>query len=255
MSIFGGLSGASQNNFVEGSTSANNAAKLQDDLNQFLTLLVTQLQNQDPLDPMDSNEFTQQLVQFAGVEQQIYQNSNLEQLLALETANQTAGMVEFIDRAIEAIGDNFPLENGEAAFAYAMPEDVKSGSIIIYNSVGTKVFETDAVADAGKHMFAWDGTDNEGNQLPDGQYSFKVTGVDQDDKIVNIATSVYGRVTGVGVQNGQTIMFMGDIQVPQSRILSVRETVPAAPDQPSEPDNPTEPDEPTEPSEPADSGA
>ena len=80
MSIIGNVANA---NPLEGSQSSQAKSKLDDDLNQFLNLLVAQLQNQDPLDPMDANEFTSQLVQFASVEQQIFQNSNLEKLLKL----------------------------------------------------------------------------------------------------------------------------------------------------------------------------
>ncbi len=228
MSIFGGLSStSSQSNLVEGSTSADNAAKLEEDLNQFLTLLVTQLQNQDPLDPMDSNEFTAQLVQFAGVEQQIYQNSNLEQLLALQETNQVSSMVNFIDRVIEVDGTTFPLENGQAEFTYTMPAGAKSASILIRDSNGVTVFETDANTSSGKQTFEWDGTDSQGQAVADGQYTVLVTGLDQRNEILDISQTVYGRVTGVGVDNGQTTLFMGDIQVPQAKVLTVKEA-PAA---------------------------
>ena len=94
MSIIGNVANASP---IEGSQSSQAKAKLEDDLNQFLNLLVAQLQNQDPLDPLDANEFTSQLVQFASVEQQIFQNSNLEKLLNLQETSQISQMVDFIN--------------------------------------------------------------------------------------------------------------------------------------------------------------
>ncbi len=218
-----GSTSSSSSNFVEGSTSADNAAKLEDDLNQFLTLLVTQLQNQDPLDPMDSNEFTSQLVQFASVEQQIYQNSNLEQLLAIESTNQVSSMVNFIDKVIEVDGQTFPLENGQAEFSYTMPAGAKSATILIRDSNGITVYEQDANTDLGSHTFEWDGRTNSGGTAEDGAYTVLVTGLDQQNEILQIGQTVFGRVTGVGSQNGVTSLFMGDIEIPQTQVITVKE--------------------------------
>jgi len=108
------ISNVDNSTALSGSNSEQAQAKLEDDLNQFLDLLVTQLQNQDPLDPLDANEFTSQLVQFASVEQQIYQNSNLEKLLNLQETNQISQMVDFIGNKVEFFGQKLPLENGMA---------------------------------------------------------------------------------------------------------------------------------------------
>ena len=106
------------------SNSAAAQAKLDEDLNKFLNLLVTQLKNQDPLDPMDANEFTSQLVQFASVEQQIYQNSNLEKMLSLQETSQISTMVDFIGNQVEFFGQDVPLVDGRAEFSYVMPQGV-----------------------------------------------------------------------------------------------------------------------------------
>ena len=127
--ILGGINSTS--NAVAGTQSADDQARLEEDLNQFLTLLVTQLENQDPLDPMDSTEFTSQLVQFASVEQQIKQNTNLEQLVGLQQNNQISSMVNFIDKLVEVEGQSIPLEDGQAEFTYTLPVNAKSASIII----------------------------------------------------------------------------------------------------------------------------
>ena len=108
-------------NVLDGSQSAASKAKLDEDLNKFLSLLVTQLQNQDPLDPMDATEFTSQLVQFASVEQQIFQNSNLEKLLQLQETNQVSNLVDLIGNTVEAESRRMPLENGKAQFTYTIP--------------------------------------------------------------------------------------------------------------------------------------
>ncbi len=222
------ISGANSTTLEEGTKSASNAASLQDDLNRFLNLLTTQLKNQDPLDPMDSNEFTSQLVQFASVEQQIYQNSNLEQLVALAQTNQVSSLVDFIGKRIEVAGTTkFPLEDSKAEFTYTMPQGAKSASIIIRDANGLTVYEQDANLDQGSHTFQWDGRDRNGGTAPDGQYSVLVSGLDHQGELLDISTTVFGRVTGIGVENGQTTMFMGDIEVPQTQVLSVKE-VPTA---------------------------
>lgn len=223
------ISGASSTTLEEGTQSASNAAALQDDLNRFLSLLTTQLKNQDPLDPMDSNEFTSQLVQFASVEQQIYQNSNLEQLVALAQTNQVSSLVDFIGKQIEVAGTTkFPLEDSQAQFTYTMPAGAKSASIIIRDANGLTVYEQDANLEQGAHSFQWDGRDRNGGTAPDGQYSVLVSGLDHQGELLDISTTVFGRVTGIGVENGQTTMFMGDIEVPQTLVLSVKEATTAS---------------------------
>ena len=156
------ISGTTSGSTADGTQSANSEAQLEEDLNRFLNLLVTQLKNQDPLDPMDSSEFTSQLVQFASVEQQIFQNSNLETLVELQQTNQISSMVDFIDKVVEVDGTSFPLENSAAEFTYTMPQGARSASVIIRDSSGLSVLQRDANLDAGQHTFDWDGKDKFG---------------------------------------------------------------------------------------------
>ena len=213
---------------AEGSQSSSSAAKLEDDLNRFLNLLVTQLKNQDPLDPMDSNEFTSQLVQFASVEQQIFQNSNLETLVSLQQTNQISSMVDFIDKTVEVEGTKFPLENSQATFTYTMPAGAKSASIIIRDTSGLTIYEQDADLEQGQHTFEWDGRDRNGGTATDGAYSAFISGLDQQGNLLKIEQTVTGRITGIGLENGETTLFMGDIEVPQTQVLSVKQTPAAA---------------------------
>ena len=114
---------------AESSQSGAATAKLQEDLNRFLNLLVTQLKNQDPLDPMDANEFTSQLVSFANVEQQIHQNANLEELIKLQQSSQIASIVDYIGTRIEATTKHTVLEDGKAEFSYSMDENASDVTI------------------------------------------------------------------------------------------------------------------------------
>lgn len=219
MSIIGGVSSE-----ISSTTKSGQAAdNLDEDLNRFLNLLVTQLKNQDPLDPMDSSEFTSQLVQFASVEQQIYQNANLEKLVAQGDNDKVTSMIDVIGKSIEVSGQALPLEYGNAEFTYTMPQGAKSASVLIRDESGVTVYETTANLNAGQHKFVWDGKKNDGTQMPDGAYSAIVTGLDNDDQLLPITQTTTGRVTGIGVENGETTFFMGDIIISQKYVLSIKE--------------------------------
>ena len=157
-------------NLIEGTKSSESSDKLEEELGRFLNLLVTQLKNQDPLDPLDANEFTAQLVAFAGVEQQIFANANLEKLLKLEQTNQISALVDFIGSTVEATGRTVPLQDGQAEIGYTMPFGTNTATLTITNSAGLTVFQGDADTSSGKHVFAWDGKNNSGILQPDGAY-------------------------------------------------------------------------------------
>jgi len=207
--------------------SATSKAKLDEDLNRFLNLLVTQLKNQDPLDPMDANEFTSQLVQFASVEQQIYQNANLEKLLNVQQTSQVATMVDFIGRTVESVGQEFPLENGAAKFTYDLENNAHVSTITIQNADGKTVYSADAETGSGKHEFEWDGKNNFATQQPDGSYTVTVTALDREGALQDVLHTVFGRVTGAGAENGKVSLYMGTVVTGLDKVLAVNETKPA----------------------------
>jgi len=211
-----------------GTNSEQAKAKLDDDLNKFLTLLVTQLQNQDPLDPMDATQFTSQLVQFASVEQQIYQNSNLEKMLNLQETSQISSMVNFIGNKVEFLGQKLPLENGAAEFSYVLPAGVKEANVNISNSDGINVFFADAETTQGKHTINWDGIDKNSQQLPDGYYTVLVSAKDASGNLMDVQHLVTGKVSGAGVDDGVGKLFIGNgLTIGQTDVLSVRKPAPA----------------------------
>jgi flagellar basal-body rod modification protein FlgD len=116
------------------SKAASAASGLAGDLDSFLLLLTTQLQNQDPLSPLEPTEFTGQLVQFASVEQQIAANSTMEALLAVQNSSLAASVVGFIGTDVEANGSTLPLQNGEASFTYTLANNAKANVITILDS-------------------------------------------------------------------------------------------------------------------------
>lgn len=209
-------------------TSSAERAKtsLATDFDQFLILLTVQLQNQDPLDPIDSNDFVQQLVSFTAVEQSIATNKNLESLIALNKAGQAASAVGYLGTTIEATGDRIALAGGDARFLYKLPEIAVSTSIIITNESGETVFVGQGNKTAGEHGFVWDGRDSNGNLQPDGIYKVKVSGFSPDDTLLTIPTTIGGRVTGVKTVDGGTHLTVNGIDVPIEEVLSVTESPP-----------------------------
>ena len=215
---------------IDTSTQAGQSQqKLQDDLNQFLNLLVAQLQNQDPLEPLDANEFTAQLVQFASVEQQIQQNSNLEKMLAVNETAQAATMVNYLGTVVEVKGSEFQLLNGQAMMTYTLPPGVHENTLTIVDASGKSVFTTEGQKDTGMHQVGWDGTNNDGEQLADGAYKLIVSAKDVDGNLLDVSQTVFGYVTATGINDGNVTVSMGDIETDMTNILSVERPVVATP--------------------------
>jgi flagellar basal-body rod modification protein FlgD len=205
---------------------ATSKAKLATDFDQFLLLLTAQLQNQDPLDPLNSNEFVQQLVSFTGVEQAIATNANLESLIAMNRAAQAASAVSYLGTTVEATGNRVALANGEARFLYTLPENASSTSILIADESGDTVFVGKGNITAGEHGFVWDGRDANGVPQPDGIYKITVSGFSSDDILLSIPTVIGGRVTLVETVDGGILLTVNGIAVPIEEILSVAESPP-----------------------------
>lgn len=210
-----GLLGASQKTIESAVGLANN-------FNDFLTLLTTQLQNQDPLKPLDATQFTTQLVQFASVEQAIGQNARLDEILRTEGANQAVGAVAFLDSIVEAFGDTTILSGGAAEFAYKLPSDAKTVNITIKNADGDVVRTLTGDLTAGKHKIVWDGKNDQGVLQPDGKYTIAVAASDANDKSLNVVTSIFGTVSGVTVKDGALVLDLGGHTVKIGDVVSVK---------------------------------
>lgn len=209
--------------------SEQNSQKLQDDLNQFLNLLVTQLKNQDPLEPMDATEFTNQLVQFASVEQQIYQNSNLEKLLSAYQSTQVSNLTGYLGTTVESNGSLFQLENSTAKMSYTLLDDTRANTLIITDEKGTPVHSVKGELQKGRYEYTWDGLDKDGAQMPDGIYNLTVAPIDENGDPVEYSQTVYNRVTSAGAHQGDITLFMGEIPVLLSDVVAVSEsTAPVA---------------------------
>lgn len=205
-----------------GGTQAASTA-LADTFDTFLALLTTQLQHQDPLDPMKSEQFTTQLVQFAGVEQSINTNKKLEQLIELQTSSQLNSAVSYIGKIVEVVAEELMLEDGATKISYGLDHNAATTVITIVDLDGNAVRTINGEIAAGRHEFAWDGRNDNGNQVPDGVYGFSVVSVDQDDETVDTVSASLGRVTGVEIVDDALMLNIGEMGVPFDSLFAVRD--------------------------------
>jgi len=214
---------------VNQTNSASSAAGLADNFDTFLNLLTTQMQNQDPLSPMESQEFVSQLVQFSSVEQQIQSTQAIQALLNVQAALAQLSSVDYIGKYAQVETAGSMLSEGKAEWSYQLPQDATSTQLVITNEQGATVATLDGETGAGEHSLVWDGTDSQGNTLPDGVYNLEVVAFDGDgERIEDTPVSVSGRVTGVELSDGQAIVEIGAMRVPASQIIRLRE-IPADP--------------------------
>ena len=202
------------------------SSTLADTFDTFLMLLTTQLKNQDPLDPMKSEQFTQQLVQFAGVEQSINTNKKLEQLIELQTTSQLNSAVSYIGKIVEVVADELLLADGAARISYGLDRNAATTIITIVDLNGHGVRTINGEIAAGRHEFDWDGRNDNGDQVPDGVYGFSVVSVDQDDETVDNVSASLGRVTGVEIVDDALMLNIGEMGVPFDSLFAVRDDKP-----------------------------
>jgi flagellar basal-body rod modification protein FlgD len=175
----------------------------------FLQLLTTQLKNQNPLDPLDTNQFTQQLVQFAQVEQQLKSNDQLAALVSLQKTAQSTAALEFIGQTVAVDGNAARLENGSAVWALQVPKP-SVATISITAANGQTVYSGTYSLNAGTLPFIWDGRDFNGNQLPDGSYTISVAARDANGQPVAVPTEIEGVVESVDLtQNPPKLSIAG----------------------------------------------
>jgi len=201
---------------------------LADNFNTFLTLLTTQLKNQDPTAPLDSNQFTQQLVQMTGVEQQLNTNSLLQQVVS-NTSGGVSGAVAMIGTNVKATSTTANLTNGQAQWVYNLPAGAADLKVQVLDANGN-VVAAQAPSDmsAGDHVFTWNGKNLAGSQLANGgTYSLQVSATDSTGAALTATSYVEGLVTGVTQNNGAASIIVNGSAVPVSSVISVNKTTTA----------------------------
>ncbi|MBA2397168.1 MAG: flagellar biosynthesis protein FlgD [Bradyrhizobium sp.] len=188
-------------------TGATTSTGLADNFQTFLTLLTTQLQNQNPLDPLDTNQFTQQLVQFAGVEQQLKSNEQLKSLIEIEKSAQATQALVYVGNTVAVDGSKAQFDKS-ATWNFQSEKDT-SATITITNSTGQTAYTGSYTLKQGGSSFVWDGKGNDGVQWPAGTYTLTATGKDTSGNSVAISTEVQGVVDSVDLTASPPLLSIG----------------------------------------------
>lgn len=204
------------------SSTSMTGARLADNFDTFLQILTTQLRNQNPLDPLDTNQFTQQLVQFSGVEQQLKTNQFLEAMMTSTQNANNSQAVSYIGKIVTAEGSKTELVDGKATWHFATAK-AASISATVRDKDGNVVYTKTGTVKQGESVFTWDGIGSDGRKKPDGSYSVTIEGRDGDGKLVDVATQMTGEVTGVDFSGTEPVLIVGGAKVNLSSVLSVRQ--------------------------------
>ena len=206
------------------SNSSNNInsglSSLADNYQTFLTLLTTQLQNQDPLSPMDTDQFTSQLTQMTGVEQQLLSNQLLQQLVSANQGNGLQAGVSLIGKTVTAGSSTATLTSGTASWPYTLSSAAASSTVKVLDSGGNVVW-TGALTNtgAGSNTFTWNGQNSAGTQLDNGgTYTVQISAADASGSPVNVSTAVTGNVTSTQQMNGVTMVTLSNSQVANDNV-------------------------------------
>jgi flagellar basal-body rod modification protein FlgD len=207
-----------------GTGSPNALTALSGNFQNFLQMLMTQLKNQDPTSPLDTNQFTTELVQFSSVEQQISTNTNLTQLIQLTQGDTVVQSSSLLGKPVAVQSSTMPLQNGTGAVQFSGTAGQKV-EVDISNASGTILKTGQMNAAQGTNTWKWDGTDNAGNSLPDGPYSVAVVSAGGASAGTAVPFSVVGTATAVQVQNNAVQVQLGGVTVPFSAVQSVGASV------------------------------
>jgi flagellar basal-body rod modification protein FlgD len=204
-----------------GSTSGTDAFSVNNLGSTFLNLLVQELQNQDPTSPMDSNQFTEELVEFTGVQQEVATNTSLTQLIGLQQGTEVLQSANVVGDTATVSATEIALQNSTGAVTFSAPQ-AEPVQIAIVNSAGAPIYDTSINAQSGTNTWTWNGLDNNGNQVPDGAYGVALETGTTGSNAAALPFSVVGTVTGL--TNGSTGMQlqMGALSVGLSSVQGVK---------------------------------
>jgi flagellar basal-body rod modification protein FlgD len=195
------------NSAVASATTSSNTT-LADNFQTFLQLLTTQLQNQNPLDPLDTNQFTQQLVMFAQVEQQLKSNDQLASLVKLEQSAQSAIALGYVGATVVVDGSTAQLANNQATWSFSVDKP-SSADVTITSASGQVAYSGSYTINPGSQQFVWDGRGNDGTLWPAGSYTLSVTAKDANGQSVAVSTEVEGTVDSVDMTQNPPLLSVG----------------------------------------------
>jgi flagellar basal-body rod modification protein FlgD len=176
--------------------------------NSFLQLLTVQLKNQNPLEPLDTNQFTQQLVQFSQVEQQLRSNEQLATLVSLQKTAQATAALNFVGQNVVVDGSTAPLANGKATWSFTSPKPA-AATITIKDATGQTAYSGAFTLQTGPQSFVWDGKGKDGTVWPAGDYTMSIASKDANGQAVAISTEVQGIVSSVDLTQNPPLLSVG----------------------------------------------
>lgn len=197
----------------QNATATGEKKTIAENFDVFLKLLTTQLKNQNPLEPVKTNEFTQQMVAFTGVEQQVKMNKSIESLGQIFQQSSLASSVSYIGKTVTADGATTNLDNGNAKWEVNFKQLPKDSKIVIYNEAKKPVYSTEANFNSGMNSFNWNGKGNSGQDLPNGLYTIKILAKDAGGRVIVPDTLTSGVVTGVDMTGKTGMLILGDRSV------------------------------------------
>ena len=188
----------------------------------FLSLLIKQLENQDPLSPMEDHEFVAQLATFSSLEQLENINGNLQASLLMNQSVNNSLATNLIGKEILADGTHLSLgESGTASLQVGVDSEAEV-SVLIRDQHGNLVKRIAAgTMAAGDHPIVWDGTTQAGTRAAPGTYTVEVVAADQDGNPVKSKLSIRALVTGVRFEGGSGFLMLGDQSIPLSSVMEV----------------------------------
>jgi flagellar basal-body rod modification protein FlgD len=190
---------------------------------QFLTLLVAQLKNQDPLNPLESADFTAQLAQFSSLEQLFGMNESLDGIEEALAAQQSGNVLDYIGKSVKTLDNSIFVKDGTTESNVYELEDGADVTISIRDDEGLEISTIYAGwQGAGEHELIWDGKDNQGSTVEDGIYTFELEATDEEGFIVPYDTYLVGEVTGVTYYGGDPFLMVGNKLLAPENIIEVR---------------------------------
>lgn len=223
-----------------GSSLGTSRQTIADNFDTFLQLLITQLKNQNPLEPLDTNQFTQQLVQFTSVEQQLKTNEFLEAMMQSSQNANNAQAVGYVGKTVTVSGTTTDLVDGQATWIYRIDNPAQSTNVTIKDANGNVVYTESLSLKAGTDRIVWDGTTTTGEKLTSGTFTITIDARNVNGQYVPVTTEMMGVVDGVDVSGTEPYILIGDLRLPLSSVTAVHSDTPPPAEEPEVEDPATE---------------